>query len=457
MNKKKGIVGKLISAILAIAMIITLAPFDALSVHAAGSKGAKILIWSTYCTGNETFDADLADLLKSSEIKKYAGLNTVIVDKKVNRSYEKEQHFSADDDLSEYDMVVVFLPFYALNDTDIAVLKKYVENGGRIVLQGEWESDETEDAVLNKCAQGLGVNIELKPLNASQEWNYAVINPDADMIGGKPLDGDNLYYMAVSEIKYGSGVKVIAKSVAQKYPFIVEAKSGEGYVIAMTDINWWYTKPGTSAYDLWARFIGEGKNIQEHEHDWGEGVISSYPTEIEKGTVKYVCSICNEEKVEPLELGETLYRINGTWFYIKDSLIGFRYTKLFKYNGAWFYVQDGIVDLKDTRLYTWNSTTYYIENGRVNFKTNTLKKFGNDWYNIIDGRVHKGRTLIKYNNSWWFVENGKVNFAAETLIKYNNVWYYVKNGKVDFSYTGYVTYTNGHRYYVKNGRKVSRA
>ena len=64
---------------------------------------------------------------------------------------------------------------------------------------------------------------------------------------------------------------------------------------------------------------------------------------------------------------------------------------------------------------------------------------------------------IKYNNSWWFVENGKVNFAAETLIKYNNVWYYVKNGKVDFSYTGYVTYTNGHGYYVKNGRKVSRA
>ena len=99
MNKKKGIVGKLISAILAIAMIITLAPFDALSVHAAGSKGAKILIWSTYCTGNVTYDVDLADLLKSSEIKKYAGLDTVTVDKKVNRSYEKEQHFSADDDL----------------------------------------------------------------------------------------------------------------------------------------------------------------------------------------------------------------------------------------------------------------------------------------------------------------------------------------------------------------------
>ena len=133
---------------------------------------------------------------------------------------------------------------------------------------------------------------------------------------------------------------------------------------------------------------------------------------------------------------ETLKKINGKWYYIKDGKQDLTVTKLVKYGTKWYYVKNGVVDFTATTLVKQNTKWYYVKNGVIDF--------------TFTG-------LTKYNNTWFYVYKGVVNFNSETLVKYNTRWYYVKNGRVDFKYTGNVTY-KGSVYYVKNGvmqKKVS--
>ena len=133
---------------------------------------------------------------------------------------------------------------------------------------------------------------------------------------------------------------------------------------------------------------------------------------------------------------ETLKKINGKWYYIKDGKQDLTVTKLVKYGTKWYYVKNGVVDFTATTLVKQNTKWYYVKNGVIDFSFTGL---------------------TKYNNTWFYVYKGVVNFNSETLVKYNTRWYYVKNGRVDFKYTGNVTY-RGSVYYVKNGvmqKKVS--
>ncbi len=126
---------------------------------------------------------------------------------------------------------------------------------------------------------------------------------------------------------------------------------------------------------------------------------------------------------------ETLKKINGKWYYIKDGKQDLTVTKLVKYGTKWYYVKNGVVDFTATTLVKQNTKWYYVKNGVIDF--------------TFTG-------LTKYNNTWFYVYKGVVKFNSETLVKYNTRWYYVKNGRVDFKYTGNVTY-KGSVYYVKNG------
>ena len=126
---------------------------------------------------------------------------------------------------------------------------------------------------------------------------------------------------------------------------------------------------------------------------------------------------------------ETLKKINGKWYYIKNGKQDLTVTKLVKYGTKWYYVKNGVVDFTATTLVKQNTKWYYVKNGVIDFSFTGL---------------------TKYNNTWFYVYKGVVNFNSETLVKYNTRWYYVKNGRVDFKYTGNVTY-KGSVYYVKNG------
>ena len=126
---------------------------------------------------------------------------------------------------------------------------------------------------------------------------------------------------------------------------------------------------------------------------------------------------------------ETLKKINGKWYYIKDGKQDLTVTKLVKYGTKWYYVKNGVVDFTATTLVKQNTKWYYVKNGVIDFSFTGL---------------------TKYNNTWFYVYKGVVNFNSETLVKYNTRWYYVKNGRVDYKYTGNVTYM-GSVYYVKNG------
>ncbi len=148
-----------------------------------------------------------------------------------------------------------------------------------------------------------------------------------------------------------------------------------------------------------------------------------------------------------------LYKVNGTWCYVKNGKVDYSVTGLFKHtNGKWYYVEDGRVDFGFTGLAKRNGIWYYVEDGRVDFDFTGLAKRNGIWYYVEDGRVDFGFTgLAKRNGKWYYVEDGRVDFDFTGLAKRNGKWYYVEDGRVDFDFNGLVK-RNGKWYYVEAGR-----
>ncbi|MEE0023872.1 MAG: hypothetical protein UFP35_10065, partial [Ruminococcus sp.] len=92
---------------------------------------------------------------------------------------------------------------------------------------------------------------------------------------------------------------------------------------------------------------------------------------------------------------ETLKKINGKWYYIKDGKQDLTVTKLVKYGTKWYYVKNGVVDFTATTLVKQNTKWYYVKNGVIDFSFTGL---------------------TKYNNTWFYVYKGVVNFNSETLV-----------------------------------------
>lgn len=174
------------------------------------------------------------------------------------------------------------LPYESLTDTDVSVLKNYLNAGGRIVLQGERDVfARYENKVLSDFAGQLGVTFQIT-INDDDQDN-AIINKDSDIMGGQDLVGNELEYRAIGEITYSGDAQVIATSVDKKYPFIVDFPVQKGRITVMSDVDWWHRRGSMlhtpaqlqSAQELWGKFLSNSiKNMQavknginpNHEH-----------------------------------------------------------------------------------------------------------------------------------------------------------------------------------------------
>ena len=147
-----------------------------------------------------------------------------------------------------------------------------------------------------------------------------------------------------------------------------------------------------------------------------------------------------------------LYKIDGSWYYIKNGAVASNVTSLVKYNNEWFYVKDGKVASDTTTLVKLNGEWFYVVKGKVAAKTTTLIKYNGEWWYVFKGKIAgQTTTLIKYNNEWFYVIKGKVAGNTTTLIKYNGGWYYIVKGKLAAKTTTLVKYS-GKWFYVENGR-----
>lgn len=176
------------------------------------------------------------------------------------------------------------MPKESLTDTDVSALKNYLNAGGRVVLQGERDGfARYENTVLSKFAEQLGVDVQIE-INEDEQGN-AIINKDSDIMGGKDLAGNELEYLAASEITYSGDAQVIATTVSKKYPFIIDFPVQKGRITVMSDANWWNRRENNpltekqlaSAQELWGNFLSNSvKNMEavknginpNHEHHY---------------------------------------------------------------------------------------------------------------------------------------------------------------------------------------------
>ena len=245
---------------------------------------AKILIWSPYILQTEVKKLcapGLEEFISKDEVAGYAGVDKISVDLKEG-AQDNPLHFTGTEDLSQYGLIIVMLPYESLTDTDVSVLKNYLNAGGRIVLQGERDGfARYENKVLSDFAGQLGVTFQIT-INGDDQDN-AIINKDSDIMGGQDLVGNELEYRAIGEITYSGDAQVIATSVDKKYPFIVDFPVQKGRITVMSDVNWWHRRGSMlhtpaqlqSAQELWGKFLSNSiKNMQavknginpNHEH-----------------------------------------------------------------------------------------------------------------------------------------------------------------------------------------------
>ena len=148
-----------------------------------------------------------------------------------------------------------------------------------------------------------------------------------------------------------------------------------------------------------------------------------------------------------------LYKVDGTWRYVKNGELDNTFTGLVKYSGKWYHVKNG-VKTSFNGLVKYNGKWYYVKSGVVNTNyTGLVKHTDGKYYYVKSGVKTSFNGLVKYNGKWYYVKSGVVNTSYTGLVKHTDgKWYYVKKG-VKTSYTGTVTY-NGKKYKVKNGVKV---
>ena len=82
------------------------------------------------------------------------------------------------ENLKEYDVVVMMLPYRNYTDSEINALKKYVNNGGGLLLAGNpWGAEDgNSNSIYNKIAQAFGVNFAYNLIVVEPSENIGVFN-----------------------------------------------------------------------------------------------------------------------------------------------------------------------------------------------------------------------------------------------------------------------------------------
>lgn len=271
---------KRIALFMAFIMVLTMLPMHTLQVYAKNNE-AKILIWSPYTLSTRRqYISSLKNFISKNEVAFYAGVDSISLDLKADGTESQPQHFMGTEDLSQYSMIIVFMPYTSLTDTDVSTLKKYVNAGGRIVLCGENDNNfRQENKVLSDFAKKLRVTFQIANFSDWSSGN-AIINTESDIIGGKNLEGNTLRYAGAGKITYSGDAQVIATTVQEKSPFIVDFPAQKGRITVMSEIDWWHNTSGiklTSAQELWGRFLSNAIENMEavkngynpnHEHHY---------------------------------------------------------------------------------------------------------------------------------------------------------------------------------------------
>lgn len=204
--------------------------------HETNAKTGKIFHYTWDDTENSGF-SQLGDLFK----KRGASLKTISTAPNSTSLKNVNVYIIVDPDTTKENPT----PNY-LQPNDIKYLKKWVSNGGVLLLMAN-DGPNCEFTHLNKLAGEFGLYFNPKTLNP-------VINRDWEMgaetkFANHPLfKGVNKIYMKeVSGISLSNGAKPVLNDAETNAVFIAEVSLGKGYVLAVGD-PWLYNEYIDHAY-----------------------------------------------------------------------------------------------------------------------------------------------------------------------------------------------------------------
>lgn len=145
------------------------------------------------------------------------------------------------------------------SDANAAVLKKYVNKGGRVVMQGENPyCTPTGNKYLSQLAAKIGgsftITTKMGGLGLKKEFNSS-----SQLAKG----AENLYPNCVSDIETSGDAVWVARlvktdvndQIVEKYNYIVDQPAGKGRITALSDWNWFVYQTFTSEQTVAAQNI----------------------------------------------------------------------------------------------------------------------------------------------------------------------------------------------------------
>ncbi len=145
-------------------------------------------------------------------------------------------------------------------------------------------------------------------------------------------------------------------------------------------------------------------------------------------------------------------QIDGTWYYLTNSVIDKKYVGLASNQHGWWYIKNGQVDFSYTGLAKNNYGWWYVNKGKLDTTYTGLAKNEYGWWYVNKGKLDTTYTgLAKNEYGWWYVKKGKLDTTYTGMAKNEYGWWYLKNGTIDFKYTGLAKNQYGW-WYIKNGK-----
>lgn len=151
---------RFLAILLSLCMLFTMLPAGSVTAFAAGdadarSGGTDILMFSTYLTqrGDSSFNAARENIPKVFEENGYTVREKFAI--------EEEQHLT-EADMEGIGLLILFFPYRSCSDQDIALMREFLQGGGRIVMMGEHgRFSPTENMILTETAEKLGGNFQI--------------------------------------------------------------------------------------------------------------------------------------------------------------------------------------------------------------------------------------------------------------------------------------------------------
>lgn len=227
---------RFMAILLSLCMVFTMMPMSAVTAFAAGDADARsgeadVLIFSTYLTsrtGNERYvKAARENIPEVFEEEGYT------VREKIEIGEEK--HLT-EGDMAGIGLLILFFPYRSCSDEDIALMREFLQGGGRIVMIGEnGRFTPTENTVLTETAEKLGGSFQISTQAVGTAHTIAVDSAEMPNTSLTYNLTTGLYTNYVAPISYTGSVQPVL--YYEDDVWAVDQAAEMGRIFAISDIN----------------------------------------------------------------------------------------------------------------------------------------------------------------------------------------------------------------------------